>query len=68
MDGFEATLKIRELENNKASLPVPIIALTAHVEAEHRQRVFTSGMNYYLSKPVTLEKIKESLISVGVMQ
>ena len=67
MDGFEAALKIRQLENNKSLSPTPIIALTAHVEAEHRQRVFSSGMNYYLSKPVTLEKLKESLVSVGVM-
>jgi len=47
---------------------VPIIALTAHVEAEHRQRVFNVGMNYYLTKPVTLQKLREALVSVGVLQ
>ncbi|WP_185233516.1 hybrid sensor histidine kinase/response regulator [Teredinibacter franksiae] len=67
MDGFESTEKIREQEFNKALTPVPIIALTAHVEAEHRQRVFNVGMNYYLTKPVTMEKLRESLVSVGVM-
>lgn len=68
MDGFEATEKIREHEHNKALTQVPIIALTAHVEAEHRQRVFNVGMNYYLTKPVTMEKLREALVSVGVLQ
>lgn len=68
MDGFEATEKIREQEHNKAITKVPIVALTAHVEAEHRQRVFNVGMNYYLTKPVTLQKLREALVSVGVLQ
>jgi len=68
MDGFIATEKIREQEHNKALTPTPIIALTAHVEAEHRQRVFNCGMNYYLTKPVTMDKLRESLVSVGVMK
>ncbi|WP_096086914.1 response regulator [Agaribacterium haliotis] len=66
MDGFEATLKIRRWESDRGSPHVPIIALTAHVEAEHRQRVHDVGMNYYVSKPVTLEKISEALSVVGV--
>ncbi|MFT7559542.1 MAG: signal transduction histidine kinase/CheY-like chemotaxis protein [Flavobacteriales bacterium] len=66
MDGFEATLKIRRWESDRGQPHVPIIALTAHVEAEHRQRVFDVGMNFYVSKPVTLEKINEALSSVGL--
>ncbi|WP_045827266.1 hybrid sensor histidine kinase/response regulator [Teredinibacter turnerae] len=68
MDGFEATEKIREHEKNRALTPMPIIALTAHVEAEHRQRVFNVGMNYYLTKPVTMDKLREALTSVGVLK
>lgn len=68
MDGFKATEGIREQEHNKALTPTPIVALTAHVEVEHRQRVFNCGMNYYLTKPVTMEKLKEALVSVGVLQ
>ena len=66
MDGFEATLQIRRWESDRGSPHVPIIALTAHVEAEHRQRVHDVGMNYYVSKPVTLEKINEALATVGL--
>lgn len=67
MDGFEATLKIRKSEVDRGRPPTPIIALTAHVEAEHRQRVFDVGMNYYVSKPVTLEKLREALDSIGLV-
>lgn len=66
MDGFEATLKIRKWENDRGTPNVPIIALTAHVEAEHRQRVIDVGMNYYVAKPVTMEKITDALASVGL--
>ncbi len=66
MDGFEATKKIRSWESTRSANQVPIIALTAHVEFEHRQRVIDVGMNYYVSKPVTLEKITNALRSVGL--
>lgn len=66
MDGFEATRSIRTWESNNNQPATTIIALTAHVEAEHRQRVFDSGMNYYLSKPVTMEKLSEALTTAGL--
>lgn len=61
MDGFEATRRIRELEADANRAPLTIIALTAHIEAEHRQRVMASGMDHYLSKPVTLHTLHETL-------
>lgn len=67
MDGFEATTRIRAWELEKGGKPVPIIALTAHVETEHRQRVFQVGMSYYLSKPITFEKLREAMESIGII-
>lgn len=66
IDGFDATKQIREEERNRAITSTPIIALTAHVEASHRQRVFDCGMNHFLSKPVTIDKLNEALTSVGL--
>lgn len=61
MDGFEATQQIREHELAAKRAPITIIALTAHIEAEHRERVMASGMDYYLSKPVTLQTLYDML-------
>ncbi len=61
MDGFEATSLIREWEQVQQVHPHTIIALTAHTEAEHRQRVFDSGMDLYLSKPITLHQLQTTL-------
>jgi signal transduction histidine kinase/CheY-like chemotaxis protein len=57
MDGFEATRSIREFEQTRHLSETVIVALTAHALQEHREAVFASGMNYYLSKPVTLDSL-----------
>lgn len=52
MDGYEATQKFRASDNslNKA---LPIIAMTAHAMPGDRERCINSGMNDYMTKPVT---------------
>lgn len=56
MDGFEATKAIREMERG-SSRRTPIIALTAHALPSDRQRCIESGMDDYLSKPVTADQL-----------
>ncbi len=50
MDGFEATAQIRSLPEPVRS--VPVVAMTAHVNAEDRQLCLDSGMDDHVSKPV----------------
>jgi len=52
MDGFEATRQIRHFEKQQGLLPVPVIALTAHIFDEHREEGQRAGMNEFLGKPV----------------
>lgn len=66
MDGFEATKEIRKIEAAQQHPQTIIIALTAHALQEHREAVFAAGMNYYLSKPVTLDSLYGALESVGI--
>jgi len=60
MDGLNATRKLREINNNQFAT-LPIIALTAGVLAEEKQRVFDSGMNAFLTKPLIENQLIEVL-------
>jgi CheY-like chemotaxis protein len=59
MDGFEATRAIRAGENNGTR--IPIVALTAHAIAGTREECLASGMDDYVSKPVSLEEVEQAL-------
>lgn len=63
MDGFEATRRIREMERHQGKKPVPIIALTAHILREHRERSLAAGMNAHVAKPVELGNLAEVIVS-----
>ncbi|MGH6646229.1 ATP-binding protein [Aquabacterium sp.] len=51
MDGYETTRQIRALERQQARSRVPIVALTANVLPEERQRCLDAGMDDHLPKP-----------------
>lgn len=52
MDGFEATRRIRRLEQDGAMRGhLPIVALTANAVKGDRQRCLEAGMDEYVSKP-----------------
>ncbi|KAA0210579.1 MAG: response regulator [Ignavibacteriaceae bacterium] len=55
MDGFEATIEIRRLEESK-SFKTPIIAVTAFAMETDRVKCFEMGMDDYLPKPFTKEE------------
>ena len=60
MDGYETTLKIRNLPN-RIRANVPIIAFTANAVSENRDRAFAVGMDDYLVKPVKTTRLLSCL-------
>jgi len=61
LDGYQLTEAIREFEAANGRARTPIIALTADVVREHVELCLASGMDDYLSKPVTLRQLVEKL-------
>jgi CheY-like chemotaxis protein len=53
MDGYEATRRIRAIENPYAA-NVPIIAMTANVFKEDVEKCLEAGMNAHIGKPIDL--------------
>ena len=60
MNGLEATAHIRDREKITGE-HVPIIALTAHAIQGDRERCLESGMDDYLSKPLSASTLKEKV-------
>ena len=58
MDGYDATIAIRQLEN-PALANIPIIALSANTLDDDRKKSMESGMNAHLSKPVNMPQLME---------
>jgi CheY-like chemotaxis protein len=50
--GFDATKRIRELEESRDLPQVPVVALTAHAIQGSREQAFAVTMDDYLTKPV----------------
>jgi PAS domain S-box-containing protein len=60
MDGLEVTAAIRRGEQ-AAGGHVPIIAMTAHAQAEVRQRCLDGGMDGYVAKPVRDQELWQEI-------
>ena len=61
LDGLEATRRIRQLEIEQKLPRKPIIALTAHAFREQQEKCLAAGMDGYLSKPISLRVLGDTL-------
>jgi CheY-like chemotaxis protein len=61
MDGVEATTHIRNEEVLHGRARVPIVAFTAHATDGVRQRCLRAGMDDFLTKPVSADRLLGSI-------
>ncbi|MEM9277804.1 MAG: response regulator [Pseudomonadota bacterium] len=61
MNGHQATKEIRQIERYSAK-HTPIIGVTAHAINGDMEKCFEAGMDDYLSKPVSPERLEEKIL------
>ncbi len=61
MNGYDATVAIREYEQEEGRAPTPIIALTADAVKSHIERSFKCGVTAHLTKPVAKKVLIETI-------
>eukprot|EP00741_Cyanophora_paradoxa_P024962 tig00000325_g24095.t1 len=61
MSGYEAVRNIRTVESSECVARTPVIALTAHAMKEHSEKCFSSGMDDYITKPISKEVLLQTV-------
>lgn len=61
MDGYEAIAAIRSGQTGEKNKDIPIIAITADLMQDTKDRVFQLGVNDYLTKPVDQKLLYEKI-------
>ncbi|WNH10491.1 response regulator [Thalassobellus suaedae] len=72
MNGYEATAKIREIENTlflnqKSYKSIPIIGITAGIMRDEKTKCLEAGMNDFMAKPI-INNIFISLIRKWILR
>jgi signal transduction histidine kinase/CheY-like chemotaxis protein len=60
MDGTEATARIRAMEKQTGE-HIPIIAMTAYAMSGDRDRYLDTGMDEYITKPVSYKRMEQAI-------
>lgn len=63
MNGYEATRKIRSMENLKKA-NIPVVAMTANAFESDKQMAFDSGMDGHISKPIDMDQMKAEIVHI----
>ena len=61
MDGYQACQALRARETASGAARLPVIALTAGVTEDDRQRCVAAGMDDYVSKPFTAAQLRATV-------
>jgi CheY-like chemotaxis protein len=65
LDGITTTERLRRMPTASPNFLVPVFALTADRSPETQRRCFAAGMDGFVSKPLTMEKVQEVLGRFG---
>lgn len=63
LDGFDATVKIHDLCNTLGIEAVPVVAVTASVSSDIKEKCLSSGIKYVVTKPYSEIELMASIQS-----
>src|SRR5258707_2673436 len=55
---------VHDLNRNRTTLDIPVIALTAHALSGDRERAIQAGFANYITKPLDVDKFIQQLLTV----
>ena len=61
LDGYVTTREIRRREAGEQRGHIPIVAMTASAMAGDREKCLAAGMDAYIAKPISSEKLDRLL-------
>jgi CheY-like chemotaxis protein len=61
LDGYDTTREIRRREAAERRSHIPIVAMTASAMAGDREKCLAAGMDAYIAKPISSEKLDRLL-------
>ncbi|WP_207388804.1 response regulator [Stutzerimonas kirkiae] len=62
MDGRQTTEAIRQWEQSSGARTTPIVALTAHAMASEKRSLLQSGLDDYLTKPISERQLEQIVL------
>jgi two-component system sensor histidine kinase BarA len=62
MDGRQTTEAIRQWEVDSGQPPLPVIALTAHALSNEKRSLLQSGLDDYLTKPISERQLAQVIL------
>ncbi|WP_372768583.1 PAS domain-containing protein [Pseudoalteromonas sp.] len=64
MDGYQTTQAIRQGQASEQHKNTTIIAMTANAMLGDKEKCLNAGMNEYISKPISIDDVESTLVSV----
>jgi len=64
LDGISATHKIRKWEDEHNLDQIPVVALTAHALEGYEENALGAGMQGFLTKPISINKLEKLIVKV----
>ncbi len=64
MNGFEVAKAIRQNDNRATSSKVPIVAISADIYTETKEKAKQAGINDFIEKPFEINKLREAIKNV----